>query len=131
MKRCIQQITLFVLCLALAPVVVANEGVRFAGSIKIEDQPSTPFDFVVGRNQVRFVELSSGYRLEAAATTQPEPRARTQVRLLKKEGDSYRIVHETVAQVPWGDSSTSSYAVCKGGVLHWSPGVSGSTAACP
>lgn len=130
MKRCVQHVTLFMLCLVLAPVVIAGESVRFTGNISIEGQPARPFDLVVNRNEVRVVELSSGYRLEAAATTQAEPRARTQVRLLKQDADGYLIVHETFSQVPWGGSSSSLYAVCKGGV-HWTSGLGDKAAACP
>ncbi len=130
MKPVFPRVNLFILCLVLSTVALASEGVRFSGSIEIEGQPATPFDLVVSRNHVRVVDLGAGYRLEAAATTQPEPRARTQVRLLKKEADGYRIVHETFAHVPWGDSATSSYAVCKGGV-QWNSGVNAKVAACP
>jgi hypothetical protein len=131
MDRHILRVAFFIVSFGLAAVGSANEGVRFDGSIKIEDRPPTTFDLVVGKNQVRTIDLSAGYRLEAAATTHPQSGARTQVRLLKQDGEAQRIVHEALAEVPWGQRTTSSYAVCKGGVSFSSPSTVGMTPACP
>jgi hypothetical protein len=102
---------------------------HFTATVQKDGAALEHLDMSVRAGYVRILDLPSGIRIELAAPSQDGEKAQTYVRLLQREGDAYRILHESQRIAPSSVKRSFFYAICGESVQFISP-ASGSQPEC-
>lgn len=107
--------------LACQAAIAAAPEFRFVAAVRTDGSTVERFDVSVQSGRVRFLDLPSGIRIELAAPLREGETRQTYVRLLQRDGDTYRILHEARRIAPASVERSFSYAVCGTSVQFVSP----------
>lgn len=94
---------------------------RFAATVQADNSPVERFSQPVQGGHVRILDLPAGLKVEMAAPSQDGESAETYVRLLQRDGDTYRVLHEARRTGPSSAERSFSYVVCGTNVQFISP----------
>jgi hypothetical protein len=94
---------------------------HFAAAVRTDSSSVERIDLSVQAGHVRILDLPSGVRIEMAAPSEDGETAQTYVRLLQRDGDTYRILHEARRIAPSSVERSFTYAICATKVQFVSP----------
>jgi transcriptional regulator with XRE-family HTH domain len=96
---------------------------RFEGGIRIDENEIHEFGVDVGSNQVFTLNLDANYQLLLMGPENNESGRQTVVRLLRREGHLFDVLHKSVRPALSDSSHSVSYRVCAGKTIFYAPAV--------
>jgi hypothetical protein len=119
MKFLIQLFAISVLC--GSTVYAADDSFLFKATVHDPEADAIPVEISLSTNSVRRVDIGDGLVLEFTTPNNKADGAQTMVRLLRKDGDAFRILHTTRQELMNGAPLENAYLVCGERVTFMSP----------
>lgn len=114
--------SLFLAAAALmSSVQAAEDSFAFRATVQIDGQAVVPVEVVLGPDSVRTVDLENGISLEFTSPHSTLDGVQSMVRLLRKDGPAYHLLHTTRQTLIDGEPRENAYLFCGEQLIFMSP----------
>ena len=111
----------FFSALFISGICTAQESIKFSAVVRVDESKPHIVQHELGLKEVVIVDLKNEYSLEFKAPDEFTEKARVVIRLLKRDGDEYALLHSSTQNLSKMKVRHVGYQICNEHIVFLSP----------